>query len=162
MLVDGSGLGALASEKGRRLLKRRFLNGHATVVTPHGGEAARLARAFDLPTGDPCALARSLSLAYGVVAVVKGPVTFISDGEQSVRMAHGTPALAKAGTGDVLAGMVAALLAQGMDALEASVLGAELHARAGLAAAARWSAIAVCAEDVVECLPAALAELVGA
>lgn len=77
-------------------------------------------------------------------------------------MAHGTPALAKAGTGDVLAGMVAALLAQGMDALEASVLGAELHARAGLAAAARWSAIAVCAEDVVECLPAAFAELVGA
>ena len=149
VLVDGSGLGALVSEKGRRLLKRRFLNGHATVVTPHAGEAARLARAFDLPTGDPCALARSLSLAYGVVAVVKGPVTFISDGEQTVRMAHGTPALAKAGTGDVLAGMVAALLAQGMDALEASVLGAELHARAGLAAAARWSAIAVCAEDVV-------------
>ena len=162
VLVDGSGLNALVSEKGRRLLKRRFLNGHATVVTPHAGEAARLARAFDLPTGDPCALARSLSLAFGVVAVVKGPVTFISDGEETVRMAHGTPALAKAGTGDVLAGMVAALLAQGMDALEASVLGAELHARAGLAAAARWSAIAVCAEDVVECLPAALAELVGA
>ena len=50
VLVDGSGLNALVSEKGRRLLKRRFLNGHATVVTPHAGEAARLAHAFDLPT----------------------------------------------------------------------------------------------------------------
>lgn len=162
VLVDGSGLAALTSEKGRRLLKRRFLNGSPTVVTPHAGEAAKLARAFDMPTDNPCELARSLSLAYGLIAVVKGPVTFISDGDEVVRMAHGTPALAKAGTGDVLAGMIAALLAQGMDALEASVLGAELHARAGLAAAARWSAIAATAEDVVECLPAALAELVGA
>ena len=88
--------------------------------------------------------------------MVKGPVTYLSDGEQTVRMAHGTPALAKAGTGDVLAGMTAALLAQGLDPFEASVLGAELHARAGLAAAARWS------EDVVACIPDAIAELVGA
>lgn len=162
VLVDGSGLDALTSEKGRRLLKRRFLNGLPTVVTPHAGEAARLARPLGLPTDDPCALARLLSLALGVVAVVKGPVTFISDGEQTVRMAHGTPALAKAGTGDVLAGMVGALLAQGLDALDAAVLGCELHARAGRAAAARWSAVAVTAEDVVESIPQALAELTSA
>ena len=78
------------------------------------------------------------------------------------RQAHGTPALAKAGTGDVLAGMTAALLAQGLDPFEASVLGAELHARAGLAAAARWSTIAATAEDVVACIPDAIAELVSA
>ncbi|WP_274542577.1 NAD(P)H-hydrate dehydratase, partial [Eggerthella sinensis] len=71
---------------------------------------------------DPCALAKALSLAYGVIAVVKGPVTYISDGDETVRMAHGTPALAKAGTGDVLAGMIGALLAQGLDPLEAAVL----------------------------------------
>ena len=129
VLVDGTGLDALVSAKGRRLLRRRFLNGNPTVVTPHAGEAARLARPFDLPVDDPCALAEALSLAYGVIAVVKGPVTYLSDGEQTVRMAHGTPALAKAGTGDVLAGMTAALLAQGLDPFEASVLGAELHAR---------------------------------
>ena len=162
VLVDGTGLDALASAKGRRLLKRRFLNGQPTVITPHGGEAARLARPLDLPADDPCALAKALSLAYGVIAVVKGPVTYISDGDETVRMAHGTPALAKAGTGDVLAGMIGALLAQGLDPLEAAVLGAELHARAGRAAAARWSAIAATAEDVIECVPAALAELVGA
>lgn len=162
VLVDGTGLDALVSAKGRRLLRRRFLNGNPTVVTPHAGEAARLARPFDLPVDDPCALAEALSLAYGVIAVVKGPVTYLSDGEQTVRMAHGTPALAKAGTGDVLAGMTAALLAQGLDPFEASVLGAELHARAGLGAAARWSTIAATAEDVVACIPDAIAELVSA
>ena len=56
----------------------------------------------------------------------------------------------------------AALLAQGLDPFEASVLGAELHARAGLAAAARWSTIAATAEDVVACIPDAIAELVSA
>ena len=162
VLVDGTGLNALASEKGRRLLKRRFLNGNPTVVTPHAGEAARLARPFDLPVDDPCALAEALSLAYGVIAVVKGPVTYVSDGDRTVRMAHGTPALAKAGTGDVLAGMTAALLAQGLDPFEACVLGTELHGRAGLAAAARWSAISATAEDVIECVPDAIAGLVGA
>ena len=162
VLVDGTGLDALVSAKGRRLLRRRFLNGNPTVITPHAGEAARLARPFDLPVDDPCALAEALSLAYGAIAVVKGPVTYLSDGEQTVRMAHGTPALAKAGTGDVLAGMTAALLAQGLDPFEASVLGAELHARAGLAAAARWSTIAATAEDVVACIPDAIAELVSA
>lgn len=161
VLVDGTGLNALVSEKGRRLLKRRFLNGLPTVVTPHAGEAARLARPLDLPVDDPRSLAQALSLAYGVIAVVKGPITYISDGDRTVRMAHGTPALAKAGTGDVLAGMTAALLAQGLDPFEASVLGAELHGRAGLAAAARWSAISATAEDVVDCIPDALAELVG-
>ena len=57
---------------------------------------------------------------------------------------------------------VAALLAQGLDPFEASVLGAELHARAGLAAAARWSTIAATAEDVVACIPDAIAELASA
>ena len=70
VLVDGTGLDALVSAKGRRLLRRRFLNGNPTVVTPHAGEAARLARPFDLPVDDPCALAEALSLAYGVIAVV--------------------------------------------------------------------------------------------
>ena len=68
-------------------------------------------------------------------------------------MTHGTPALAKAGTGDVLAGMTAALLAQGLDPFEACVLGTELHGRAGMAAAARWSVIAATAEDVIACIP---------
>lgn len=156
VLVDGGGLQALASPKGRRLLRRRFVNGWPTVVTPHAGEAARLAVPFELPTDDPAELARAIALAYGVIAAVKGPQTFVSDGEQIVRMAEGTPALAKAGTGDVLAGMVGALLAQGLDPLDAAVLGATLHARAGRAAETLMTSIATTAEDVVDAIPSAI------
>ena len=159
VLVDGGGLQALASPKGRRLLRRRFVNGWPTVVTPHAGEAARLAAPFNLPLEDSAELARSIALAYGVIAAVKGPQTFVSDGEQIVRMAEGTSALAKAGTGDVLAGMVGALLAQGLDPLDAAVLGVTLHARAGRAAEMDRTAIAVTAEDVIGSIPAAIRSL---
>lgn len=156
LLVDGGGLAMLASDKGRRLMRRRFVNGWPTVITPHAGEAARLAAPLELPTDDQGELARLLALAYGAIAVVKGPDTFISDGDEVVRVGEGTAALAKAGTGDVLAGMLGALLAQGLDPLDASVLAVTLHARAGRIAADRLTAISVIAEDVVAMIPAAI------
>lgn len=156
LLVDGGGLTMLASDKGRRLMRRRFVNGWPTVITPHAGEAARLAAPLDLPTDDPERLARLLALAYGAIAVVKGPDTFISDGDEVVCVTEGTAALAKAGTGDVLAGMLGALLAQGLDPVDASVLAVTLHARAGGIAADRLTAISVTAEDVVATIPLAI------
>lgn len=159
LLVDGGGLAPLASDKGRRLLRRRFLNGWPTVVTPHAGEAARLAAPFGFPTDDPERLARLLSLAYGAIAVVKGPDTFVSDGEDTVCVSEGTSALAKAGTGDVLAGALGALLAQGLRPFDAAVLAVTLHARAGRVAADRLGSISVIAEDVVEALPLAIRSL---
>ena len=140
VLVDGGALAALSTPKGRRLLKRRFVRGLPTVVTPHGGEAA---------------------LAYGVVAVVKGPDTFVSDGDDVVAVRCGTPALAKAGTGDVLAGVLGAFLAQGLEPTDAAVLAATLHALAGRCASVRRTDIGVVAEDVVEALPEAVSALVA-
>lgn len=159
VVVDGGGLAALAQPALREVLRRRFVDGHATVLTPHAGEAARLAGPFDLSIDDPVAAARALSCAYGAVVVLKGPVTYVSDGERVARVAESTPALAKAGTGDVLAGVVVALAAQRLDVFDASILGVELHARAGLAAAERLTALCVTAEDVVECLPQAVKAL---
>ena len=156
LLVDGGGLATLASDKGRRLMRRRFVNGWPTVITPHAGEAARLAAPLELPTNDQGELARLLALAYGAIAVVKGPDTFISDGDEVVRVDEGTAALAKAGTGDVLAGMLGALLAQGLNPFDASVLAVTLHARAGRLAADRLTAISVIAEDGVAMIPAAI------
>ena len=159
VLVDGGGLDALTSPEGRLLLRRRFIDGLPTVVTPHAGEAARLAAPLALPTDDPAQLALLLSQAYGVTAMVKGPVTYISDGETIVRMSDGTSALAKAGTGDVLAGMSAALLAQGLTQVDACVLASALHARAARAAAKRLTSICVTAEDVAAAIPEAIASL---
>lgn len=159
VLVDGGALDALTSPEGRLLLRRRFVDGLPTVITPHAGEAARLAAPLELPTDDPAQLALLLSQAYGVTAMVKGPTTYISDGETVVRMSDGTPALAKAGTGDVLAGMTAALLAQKLAPVDACVLAATLHARAAQAAAKRLTSICVVAEDVVAAIPEAIASL---
>lgn len=159
VVVDGGGLDALATPEGRLILRQRFVDGLVTVITPHAGEAARLAGALDLPTDDAATLARLLSLAFGVVVMLKGPDTFVSDGDATYRMSLGTPALAKAGTGDVLAGMTCALLAQGLDDVDACMLASTLHAKAGVAAAKRIGAICVIPTDVIDAIPQAACEL---
>lgn len=159
VLVDGGALSTLATEEGRTLCRERFIADRPTVVTPHGGEAARLAKPLGLSTEDPRKLAENLSLSYGAVVALKGPITWISDGEDESCMDEGTPALAKAGTGDVLAGMIGSLLAQGLDPMDACLLAATLHARAARCAADEMTAICVAAEDVVEYLPCAIRRL---
>lgn len=159
VLVDGGGLDALATKQGRALLKRRFVRNLPTVITPHAGEAARLAKPLGLSTHDQPHLALQLSLAYGVVVVLKGPCSYVSDGDVVVRISAGTSALAKAGTGDVLAGMVGALLAQGVTPVDAAVLGATLHGYAGRAAAQKVTSFCVCAQDVIEGIALACAQL---
>ncbi len=156
VVLDGGALSSLTTKKGIKLLKRRFQQGFSTVVTPHEGEAARLAKRFGLPTDSPARLAMLISLAFGTAVVLKGPDTYVSDGECTFVVTEGTAALAKAGTGDVLAGVIGALLAQGLPAVQAGVLGAALHARAGKLAAERFTSIGVRAEDVCDCLPAAI------
>ncbi len=159
VVVDGGGLDALSTTEGRLILRQRFVDGCTTIITPHAGEAARLAGALDLPIDDDALLSRLLSLAFGVVVMLKGPDTFVSDGDEVYRMALGTPALAKAGTGDVLAGMTCALAAQGMGAIDACMLASSLHAKAASAASKRLSDICVIPTDVIEAIPQAVCEL---
>ena len=159
VLVDGGGLSALSVPEAARLLVNRHDRGFATVLTPHGGEAVRLARSLNLNSSDPARLSLLLAASLEAIVVVKGPDTFVSDGERVVPMVEGTSALAKAGTGDVLAGMVASLLAQGVDAVDAAVLGTTLHARAGVAAAERVTPVCVTPEDVIASIPDAVRTL---
>lgn len=159
VLVDGGALTAFASAEGREIGAQRKEAGLATVLTPHGGEAARLAKAARIEELPAPELAAALARAYSCIVVLKGPSTYVSDGERVVAVTCGTPALAKAGTGDVLAGAIGALLAQAVDAFDAAVLGAHLHARAGALVEERMPALCVIPEDVIEELPAAIAEL---
>lgn len=170
VLVDGGALSALASEAGLRAACERAQRGDALVVTPHGGEAARMARAAGMgclgeDSGNTASdFANALARAYCCTVVLKGPDTYVADGTSPddapiVAMREGTSALAKAGTGDVLAGIVGALLAQGLDRLDAGVLGATLHARAGAAVACELTSVCVTPEDVIDALPQVLVRM---
>lgn len=156
VLVDGGGLADLGSAKALKQLVMRSEKDMPTVLTPHGGEAARLAKNFSLTTDNPGQLAAGLSLALHAVVVLKGPDTYVAQGKRVGVMREGTPILAKAGTGDVLAGMIAALLAQGFDPYDAALAGAQLHARAGVVAGRAYTAVSATAEDVIEFIPEAL------
>ncbi len=156
VLVDGGAIAGLAGTAARALCLKRKEQGYATVVTPHSGEAAAIGRPLGLSGLPQVDYAEELAWAYGAVVVLKGPNTVISDGERSFAMTEGTAALAKAGTGDVLAGMIAALLAQGLAPLDAGVLGATLHARAGVEAAQAFTDICVTPEDVIDAIPQAV------
>ena len=161
VLIDGGALTYVASLHGHALCKERFLKDHLTIVTPHAGEAQRLAKVFDIAVDDPVKLACMLSLAYGVITVLKGPKTFVSDGEQVFTIEGATSALAKAGTGDVLSGIIGAFMAQGLSGLDAAVLGVIVHSEAGFLAAETYTSISVIAEDVVEYIPAAIKSIIS-
>lgn len=160
VLVDGGAIPGLSGTAARALCRSRHEKGLVTVVTPHSGEAAVIGRPLGLSGLPQVDYAEELAWEYGAIVVLKGANTVVSDGERSYAMTEGTAALAKAGTGDVLAGMIAALLAQGMDALDACVLGATLHARAGVAAALEYTDICVTPEDVIEAIPAAVRQTI--
>lgn len=161
VLVDGMALSFMGKKKARKILDWRKEQGLATIFTPHGGEAARLAQAADiqLDQSDPAANVQLLATTYNVLLVLKGPQTFISDGEKITPMTAGTPALAKAGTGDVLAGMISSLLAQGIEPFEAAVVATTAHALAGREASSRFTEISVIASDLISFIPLALMAL---
>ena len=122
LVIDGD---ALQPEFLGRLRSRTA----PTVLTPHGGEFHRLGGSSST---DPIEATRALADDAGAVIVHKGPTTIVAqpDGAALV-VANGDPALATAGTGDVLAGAITALLAQGVDPFRAGAAAAWLHAEAG-------------------------------
>ncbi len=153
-LVDADGLTALgpAGEAARGDL--RAARGAAPVVlTPHEGEFARLAG--HPPGQDRIADVRSLAAATGAIVLLKGPTTVVAEpGGEVLLAAAGSPALATAGTGDVLSGVIGAFLARGMPALEAAAVGAHVHGRA----AALGPLEGLVAGDLPELVSAVLSE----
>jgi NAD(P)H-hydrate epimerase len=150
MVLDADALNVLAPVKGGLAGPR------ALVSTPHPGEAARL---MGISTAavqrDRQGAAARLVEAVGGVIVLKGAGTIVTDGMQTYTNSTGNPGMATGGSGDVLAGLLAALLAQGMEPFSAACLAVHAHGRAGDLVAGRLSQTGLTAED----LPNALAEV---
>jgi NAD(P)H-hydrate epimerase len=131
-----------------------------SVLTPHPGEMARLTGVPPAEiNADRIAQARRWAAAWGHVVLLKGPHTVVAapDGRTGI-LPFATPTLATAGSGDVLAGAISALIAQGLPAFEAALTGAYLHGQAGLLLA-REGWLAATARDIVARLPEALRQL---
>lgn len=133
------------------------------VITPHPGEAARLlglaGGAAEVQADRPAAL-RALVSTLGVTVLLKGAGTLVGCPEEPEPWVNrsGNAGMAKAGSGDVLTGVLAALLARGLSCWDAARLGAHLHGRAGDLAAAELGQESILASDLIRLLPAALKE----
>jgi hydroxyethylthiazole kinase-like uncharacterized protein yjeF len=149
-VVDGDALTALSGDVAAVVRARSA----PTVLTPHDGELERLTGGR--PGPDRLGVVQALAADTGAVVLSKGPSTVVADPDGRVRIVTaGDARLATAGTGDVLSGIIGALLARGLPPLEAAAAGAWLHARSGALAPASG----LVASDLLEHLPAALAEV---
>lgn len=157
VVIDADGLNLLAIAcKGASdiLLPKK------TILTPHPGEMARLS---GIPVAQVQAqrveIAQETARRFSAVVVLKGKDTVVTDGLDVFINTTGSSALATAGTGDVLTGMIAGLCAQGLPPLDAACLGVYLHGLAGEHAARDRTEYGVIAEDLLSYIPAAIQSL---
>jgi NAD(P)H-hydrate epimerase len=149
IVVDADGLNALAERPSG--LQRPA---GARILTPHPGEFRRLAGNTDLN-----AAAILLARKCQVVVVLKGHRTLITDGNRTLHNPTGNPGMATGGSGDVLTGVITALVCQGLPPFEAAQLGAYVHGFAGDLAAAELGEVGMTSRDLIDYLPRAFLQL---
>ena len=159
MVIDADALNLLAS------LKKwpKYFRGGA-VLTPHPGEMARLAPLFGASSVPPdeegrIKIATDAAKAFNQVIVLKGHRTVATDGSRVYLNETGDSSLSKAGAGDVLSGIVGALLAVKMDRFDAACASVWLHGTAGQTAGQRLGLRSVLSRDVIDSLPSAISAL---
>ena len=145
VVVDADGINLLAQHKD--VVRGRT---NPTVLTPHDGEIQRLGGVIG---EDRMAAAAEMARDLGCIVLLKGHRTCITDGQAGYRNVTGNPGMAVGGSGDVLAGMITALLGQKISPLEAAAVAAWLHGAAGDACAEKLGQYAMLPTDMLEELP---------
>jgi ADP-dependent NAD(P)H-hydrate dehydratase len=157
LVIDADGLNALSDAN-----EPLGNPGGPRILTPHPGEFARLAKYGDAekPSRDEqIKRAQELAASHQVVILLKGHRTIITDGQQTAENTTGNPGMATGGTGDVLTGIITALVCQGLSPFDAAVLGAHVHGLAGDLAANELGQVSLIASDLLKYLPAAFQSL---
>ena len=155
-IVDADALNALArTEDWTKLIPPRC------VLTPHDGEAARLAGRVVPAGGGRIAFAERHAREWGAVVALKGAVTVVTDGKKTFVLDQPNPTLGVGGSGDVLGGAIAAFLARGLPPLAAACAGVWVHGRAGALLASEIGESGTLATDIIDALPRALRQVLG-
>ena len=166
LVIDADGLNLLAKmENWWTLLPPR------TILTPHVGEMARLAKieaqgdrkATEIVLADRLTLAAEKAATWNCIVVLKGAYTVIADPDSRIAvLPFATAALARAGTGDVLAGAITGYLAQGLDPFDAAIVAGYIHGYAGLLSTdILGTAASVLASDIIAAMPESIATIEG-
>lgn len=160
LIVDADGLNVLADDFRSSPLTATAAQAAARILTPHPGEFARLSgRSIADVEGDRENAAREFAKRHGVIVVLKGPGTVVTDGDRLAVNPTGNSGMGTGGSGDVLTGLLTAVAARGGDAFEAARLAVWLHGRAGDLAAAELSESALIASDLPRYFGSAWQEL---
>ena len=144
VVLDADGINGICRH--RDILRERH---YPTILTPHAGEFQRLGGEIG---GDRLTSAQRFAREYGCILLLKGHHTVITDGTESYVNQTGNPGMAVGGSGDVLAGMIAGLLGQGLSPLNAAACGAWLHGAAGDLCAEKMGQYAMLPTDMLEVL----------
>ncbi len=158
IVLDADGLNAIADDKDVLLCKKSEL-----IVTPHPGEMSRLiGKSIQDIAQNRERTAAEFAKAYGCVTVLKGHETVVAapSGEIYINTT-GNAGMARGGSGDILAGIIGALAAQGMTALQSAACGVYLHGLAGDIAARRHTQYAMLPDDIIDALPEAFSSALG-
>ena len=162
VVVDADALWALAQDSEWQKVE------HAgpKVLTPHAGELQYLlgdnpSRSKSRPKKDLEFAATRLAKEAGIVIVLKGPASLVTDGTTNTHNETGNPGMATAGTGDVLTGIITALVAQQLSIFDAARLGTWIHGAAGDAASIECGEYSLTASQVIGCLPISIKRCVA-
>lgn len=156
MVFDADGLNALAAHP-----RGVSEPGGPRILTPHPGEFQRLVGRRGLSPREMMDQAVAMADQHQIIVVLKGHRTLITDGQRAERNTTGNPGMATGGSGDVLTGVVTALLCQNLDPFSAARLGVHIHGLAGDLAAAQRTEIAMIARDLIDFLPAAFRQILA-
>lgn len=152
MVVDADALNALAAEP-----ETLTEAAGPRVLTPHPGEFARLiGRKLEADARNDAAV--QLAARCNVVVVLKGHRTLVTDGRRQAFNTTGNPGMATGGSGDVLTGLITALIGQHLEPFDAARLGVYLHGLAGDLAAEQVGQVSLVARDLIDYLPKAFLE----